>query len=798
MNETETKATYIDPVLKEAGWGVVEGSRIRMEFPISKGRLIGNGKRSRPDKADYVLQYKHRNLAVIEAKSDEKYYTEGVGQAKDYAERLQVRFTYSTNGLQIYGIDLQEGIEGDVAKYPTPDELWEKTFAETDAINPKAAAWRHELQKIPFEEKSGTWQPRYYQENAITNVLEAIAKGENRILLTLATGTGKTAIAFQIAWKLYHSRWNLQKDGKRLPRILFLADRNILADQAFNAFSAFEEDALVRIRPADIRKKGKVPTNGSIFFTIFQTFMSGDNDEPYFGEYPKDYFDFIIIDECHRGGANDESTWRAIMEYFSPAVQMGMTATPKRDKNIDTYRYFGDPVYIYSLKQGINDGFLTPFKVKQIHTTIDEYLYTSDDTVVEGDIEEGRVYTEAEMNRLIEIRAREEYRVKLFLNMMDQNQKTIVFCAIQIHALAVRDLINQHADSANPNYCQRVTADEGNLGEQHLRNFQDNEKTIPTVLTTSQKLSTGVDAPELRNVVLMRPVNSMIEFKQIIGRGTRLYDGKDYFTIYDFVGAHKHFLDPEWDGDALPCEICGEVVCECEPTPKPYPKPCEICENTPCVCDKPEPEPCPKCGYAPCRCKPRPKMIKVKLSDNKVRELDSMVQTSFWSTDGKPISAQEFLESMFGLLPDFFNNEDELRAIWSKPDTRKKLLQELNEKGFTQSQLNDLQHMIHAEDSDLYDVLAYVAFSTDPVRRSQRAEYAKSHFGIFESKQRVFLDFVLKQYIDSGVDELDDAKLPELLTLKYKAISDAKRQLGDIQSIRNTFIGFQIYLYEVA
>jgi len=421
MNEAETRATYIDPALREAGWGVVEGSRIRMEFPISKGRLIGNGKRSQPDKADYVLQYKNRNLAVIEAKSDEKYYTEGVGQAKDYAERLQVRFTYSTNGLQIYSIDRQEGKEVDVTAYPTPDELWAMTFAEADVINPDAGAWRDKLHTVPFEERGGTWQPRYYQENAITNTLEAIAKGQQRILLTLATGTGKTAIAFQIAWKLFHSRWNLHRDGDRLPRILFLADRNILADQAFNAFSAFEEDALVRIRPSDIRKKGKVPTNGSVFFTIFQTFMSGDDGEPYFGEYPKDYFDFIVIDECHRGGANDESTWRAIMEYFSPAVQMGMTATPKRDKNIDTYRYFGDPVYIYSLKEGINDGFLTPFKVKQIHTTIDEYLYTPDDTVVEGEVEEGRVYTETEMNRVIEIRAREEYRVKLFLNMMDQS-----------------------------------------------------------------------------------------------------------------------------------------------------------------------------------------------------------------------------------------------------------------------------------------------------------------------------------------------------------------------------------------
>lgn len=797
MNEQETRTNLITPAIQEAGWGTVEGSRIREEFPISKGRLIGNGQRSKPDKADYVLQYSNRNLAVIEAKSDEKHYTEGVGQAKDYAERLQVRFTYSTNGLQIYGIDMQEGKEGDVSTFPSPDELWDMTFAEADVVNPDAAAWRDKLHTVPFEERGGTWQPRYYQENAITNALEAIAKGQNRILLTLATGTGKTAIAFQIAWKLFHSRWNLRKDGQRLPRILFLADRNILADQAFNAFSAFEEDALVRIRPADIRKKGKVPTNGSIFFTIFQTFMSGDDGEPYFGEYPKDYFDFIVIDECHRGGANDESQWRAIMEYFSPAVQLGLTATPKRDKNIDTYRYFGEPVYVYSLKEGINDGFLTPFKVKQIHTTIDEYLYTSDDTVIEGDIEVGKIYSESEMNRVIEIRAREKYRVQLFLNMMNQNHKTIVFCATQLHALAVRDLVNQQADSSNTNYCHRVTADDGNWGEQHLRNFQDNEKTIPTVLTTSQKLSTGVDTPELKNIILMRPVNSMVEFKQIIGRGTRLYDGKDYFTIYDHVGAHMHFLDPEWDGEALPCETCGKVVCECPtPPPPPPPEPCKKCGQTPCVCIYEPPPPCFVCGYSPCRCKPKAKMIKVKLSDNKVRELDSMVQTSFWSSDGKPISSHEFLESLFGSLPDFFKNEDELRAIWSKPDTRKKLLQRLNENGFTQSQLNDLRLMIHAEESDLYDVLTYVAFSTNPIKRSQRAEYAKSHFGVYESKQRVFLDFVLKQYVDSGVGELDDIKLPDLLTLKYKAISDAKRELGSIASIRDTFIGFQTHLYE--
>jgi type I restriction enzyme R subunit len=292
-----------------------------------------------------------------------------------------------------------------------------------------------------------------------------------------------------------------------------------------------------------------VPKNASIFFTIFQTFMSGTSEggeaSPYFGDYPPDFFDFIIIDECHRGGANDESNWRGILEYFSPAVQLGLTATPKRRDNVDTYAYFGEPVYTYSLKEGINDGFLTPFKVKQIATTLDDYVYTPDDKLIEGDVEQGRRYTESDFNRIIEIEERETYRVKLFMDQIDQREKTLVFCASQLHALAVRDLVNQMKTSSHPNYCVRVTADDGALGEQWLRTFQDNEKSIPTILTTSQKLSTGVDARNVRNIVLMRPIGTMIEFKQIIGRGTRLFDGKDYFTIYDFVKAYEHFNDPE-------------------------------------------------------------------------------------------------------------------------------------------------------------------------------------------------------------------------------------------------------------
>lgn len=793
MNEAETRAEHIDPALAAAGWGVVEGSRIRREYPITLGRLEGFGRRAKPLSADYVLIYRNTKLAVVEAKAWDEELTEGVAQAKNYAEKLAIRFTYSSNGRGVYGIDMQEGTEGEVPRFPTPDELWNLTFAETNA-------WRDRFAVVPFEDRGGYFQGRYYQDIAIDRVLEAIAGGDDRILLTLATGTGKTFIAFQIAWKLFHSRWNLPdwKAGRqpsRRPRILFLADRNILADQAYNAFSAFPEDALVRIAPADIRKKGKVPKNGSLFFTIFQTFMSGPENTPYFGEYPPDFFDFIVIDECHRGGANDESNWRGIMDYFAPAVQLGLTATPKRKDNVDTYRYFGEPVFVYSLKDGINDGFLTPFKVRQISTTLDEYVYTPDDTVVEGEIELGKRYEEEDFNKIIEIKEREAHRVKLFMEQIDQREKTLVFCATQNHALAVRDLVNQMKTSKDPNYCQRVTANDGKLGEQHLRDFQDNEKTIPTILTTSQKLSTGVDARNIRNIVLMRPINTMIEFKQIIGRGTRLYDGKDYFTIYDFVRAHLHFNDPEWDGEPLeedPCPRCGERPCVCEGTP---PQPCPNCGQLPCQCPQ---EPCDICGETPCVCKKK-KRTKVKLADGKERNIQSMMVTSFWHPDGTPMSAQQFMEMLFGKLPEFFQDEAELRAIWSAPDTRAKLLEGLAEKGFGSEQMAEMQRIIDAEKSDLFDVLAYVAYALPTVTREERATMAKVEIDAhFNAKQQAFLDFVLAHYVSEGVRELDLEKLTPLLQLKYNnSIADAVADLGRPEEIGSVFAGFQQYLYQV-
>lgn len=767
MNEAETRAEHIDPALQAAGWGMVEGSRIRREYPITLGRIEGHGKRGKALTADYVLEYRNTKLAVVEAKAWDKPCTSGVAQAKEYAGKLEIRFTYATNGQGIYGIDRATGAEGELPHYPTPDELWNLTFATRNH-------WHDRFAAVPFEDRGGYFQGRYYQDIAVERVLEAIADTKERILLTLATGTGKTFIAFQLAWKLFQSRWNLndwkkEGDPTRRPRILFLADRNILADQAYNAFSAFPEDALVRIEPDEIRKKGKVPKNGSIFFTIFQTFMSGYNDTPYFGEYPPDFFDCIIIDECHRGGANDESNWRGILEYFSPAVQLGLTATPKRKDNVDTYAYFGEPVYIYSLKDGINDGYLTPFRVKQISTTLDEYIYIPDDTVVEGQIEAGRVYEESDFNKIIEIKEREKKRVELFLSMINQQEKSLVFCATQDHALAVRDLINQLKTSPDPNYCQRVTANDGVLGEQHLRDFQDNEKTIPTVLTTSQKLSTGVDARNIRNIVLMRPVNSMIEFKQIIGRGTRLYDGKDYFTIYDFVKAHHHFCDPEWDGE--PMEEVEKAIGRQRPI-----EPGEVTKEK----------------------QPPKQKAKVKLADGKERSIQHMTVTSFWHPDGTPMSAQQFMELLFGRLPEFFKNEDELRGLWSRPDTRRKLLEGLAEKGFGHDQLAEMQRIIDAEKSDLFDVLAHVAYAMPPLTREERAGKARTLITQhFNNKLQLFLDFVLAHYVEVGVEELDQAKLTPLLKLKYRdSIPDAIADLGQSPAeIGQAFAGFQKFLY---
>ena len=438
---------------------------------------------------------------------------------------------------------------------------------------------------------------------------------------------------------------------------------------------------------------------------------------------------------------------------------------------------------MYSLKEGINDGFLTPFKVKRIKTTLDDYRYTSDDQVIEGEIEEGRLYAEPDFNRSIEIVEREAKRVKVYLEEANQKEKAIIFCATQGHAALIRDLVNQYKTlalsgaegSRDPNYCVRVTANDGEIGEQFLRDFQDNEKTIPTILTTSQKLSTGVDARNIRNIVLLRPVTSMIEFKQIVGRGTRLFEGKDFFTIYDFVDAYRHFSDPEWDGDPLEPEETNVVN---EPRVPYVPQPREKQEDD------------EEGG--------KRKRVKVKLRDGKEREIQHMMATSFWSAEGRPISAEEFLHNLFGELPKLFSDEAELRRLWSNPLTRRTLLEKLAEAGFGKDELGTLQQLIDAEKSDLFDVLEYV-FNSDikPMTRAERVAAAQATiFALLDNKQKEFIEFVLSKYIETGVEELDQEKLPILLTNKYQSLEDAKEVLGNVSNISKLFVEFQKHLYE--
>lgn len=358
----------------------------------------------------------------------------------------------------------------------------------------------------------------------------------------------------------------------------------------------------------------------------------------------------------------------------------------------------------------------------------------------------------------------------------------------------MRNLINQLKTHPDPHYCVRVTANDGIQGETWLKVFRDNEKTIPT---TSQKLSTGVDARNVRHIVLMRPVNSIIEFKQIIGRGTRLFDGKDYFTIHDFVKAYEHFNDPEWDGEPLepePCRRCGEAPCVCTVVP---PEPCEDCGQRPCVCERAEPESCPRCGQEPCECTELPKhKIKIKRADGKERQLQHMSATTFWSPDGKPISAREFIERLYRELPELFKDEDELRRIWGQPETRKALLVGLEERGYGVEQLREIGRLVEAEQSDLFDVLAYIAYAQPPMTRLERvASHRDLIFAGYEYAQQQFLKFVLDHYVSTGVDVLDSERLPQLIELKYHSVADAVAELGPPGGIREVFVGFQQFLY---
>jgi len=778
-SEHDTRAKFIDPQLKSAEW---EETCIVREYYFTDGRKLSGNKRGECLYVDYLLRYKNVPLAIIEAKRYDKEPTEGLQQAIEYAQKLKIEFIYSTNGKQIYEFSISEGKGNFIKNYPAPDELYNRIFKQGNEIKEK-------LLNIPFY-LTGDFKPRYYQEIAVNKVIESIAEDKKRILLTLATGTGKTFIAFQVAYKLFTARWNVDKVERR-PRILFLADRNILADQAINTFNPLEKD-LVKINGDEIRSRnGKVPTNANIFFAIYQAIAEKENIGGYYRQYPPDFFDMVIIDECHRGSANENGSWRGILDYFSTAVHLGLTATPKRNDNVNTYNYFGKPVYEYSLKDGINDGFLTPYKVKRIRTNIDEYIPTKDDIVISGEIED-RIYNLSDFETKIIVEDRTNLIAQAILANIREMDKTIVFCVNQEHALMMRDAINKYKSVRDPHYCVRVTSDEGEIGKRLLERFQDNDKDIPTILTSSQMLTTGVDARNVRNVVLVRVINSMVEFKQIVGRGTRVFDNKDFFTIIDFTGATNLFYDKEWDG--LPDEeeeeviIDGDEIIAPKPPKDPKPKP----ENP----DSPDGETDGE-GFTP---EPPKEKIVVKLSNGrKVRVTD--VEVRYVGDDGRPLTVSEFLEKLIDFLPNLFSSEKQLRELWSKPESREELLTKLGQTGFDDEQIETLQKMFEAEESDIFDLLAFVSYSKDLVTRVQRAETTKQKQEFFQSyeneKAQEFLYFILERYKKDGIEELKRDKLSVLIQLNgLGTTQEASKIFGNANNLINAFYRLQEVMYQ--
>jgi type I restriction enzyme R subunit len=768
ISEADTRAKFIDPEIQKSGW---EDFVIREHYFTDGRKLIG-GKRGKRLFVDYLLKYKNINLAIIEAKRLDKHPTEGLQQAIKYAEKLKVKYVFATNGKQVYEFDLSTGKGDYIDSFPTPDEIYNRSFENLTPV-------KEDLLSVPFY-LTGDKQPRYYQENAVNKAVEAIANNEKRILLTLATGTGKTFIAFQIVYKLYQKRWNLD-NAERRPKILILADRNILADQAINTFNdPFEKD-LVKIDGSEIKaRNGQVPTNAHIFFAIYQAISEKENIGGFYKQYPADFFDLIIIDECHRGSANEEGSWRDILDYFGSAVHLGLTATPKRKDNVDTYQYFGKPVYEYSLKDGINDGYLSPYKVKKIRTNIDSYIYTEADKVLEGEVEYKKVYKKKDFNKTIIIPKQIELVAQALLANINPMEKTIIFCVDQPHALNMRDAINKFKKISDPNYCVRITSDEGKDGRDLLERFQDNDKDIPVILTSSQMLTTGVDARNVRNIVLVREINSMVEFKQIVGRGTRLFDGKDFFTIIDFSEeASDKFYDPEWDG--LPDEEEGGDTGN--NTGGGGGNPGGNTGGEPPIVDPP----------------PRPDKIVIELSNGrKLKVID--VETRYIDENGLPLTTAQFLEKLIGFIPDLYESEEQLRKLWSKPETREELLQKLASSGIDEEQLESLKILFEAKESDIFDILMHISYTNEIITRKQRASTTKENeqfFEIYENlKARDFLKFVLERYELDGIKELKREKLANLVELNNLGTTkDASKVFGGLQKLVDAFYKIQELLY---
>ncbi len=790
LTEADTCREWVTPALRATGWGASPHA-IGEQHAITAGRIVlvgGKPRRGKQRRADYIL-YLRRDfpIAVVEAKEIGRPAENGVQQAREYAELLGLRFAYATNGRRIIEIDYIAGTEHEVDRYPSPDELWRRLSHGAHLPEPVAKHWLE-----PYNLASGKI-PRYYQDLAINRVIEAILLGQPRVLVTLATGTGKTCVAFQICWKLWNSRWNRNGEYRR-PKILFLADRNILVDDPKDKMFATFGDARHKISGAD-------PSQArDMYFGIYQSLTNGSDDD-LFRQYRPDFFDLIVIDECHRGSARDDSNWRRVLDYFAPAVQFGMTATPLRDESRDSYEYFGNPVYTYSLRQGIEDGFLAPYRVHRVITTADAagWRPNRDELDRYGRPIPDDEYQTKDFERAVALRARTKAIARHltdFLKGSDRFAKTIVFCVDQEHASEMREeLININSDLVKlyPNYVCRVTSDEGAIGLGHLADFQDIDEPTPTILTTSQMLTTGVDAETVKNLVLARVVGSRSEFKQIIGRGTRLRVdyGKEFFNIIDFTGtATQHFADPEFDGEPARIEQVtideqGEVqaqeaVSEQDETPEhdatiePGMLDAEITSE-----ESDEPRKFYVDGGT------------VEIIGHLVYDLDA---------DGKKLQVVRYTEYSARTVRSLYPNRDELQTAWAKPDTRAEVLHELAER---QISFDELASASGQSDADPFDLLCHLAWNAPLLTRRQRAEQARENtrdqFEQYGDTAREILDLLLDRYVERGIIQF--SHLSELLKVqpfdRFGSPSEiASRHFGSVPIMRDAIIRLQTALYQ--
>ena len=783
MNEADTCRKLVLPRLLAAGWDS-EPHSIAEQRTITDGRIVPAGRgfiRKPPRRVDYLLRYtRDFPLAVVEAKPGYKAAADGLQQAKDYAEMLGLKFAYATNGYDIVEFDYARGLEQVRSNYPTPDELWQRYRAASGLSDPTIAS----RLLAPLNHAVGKGD-RYYQAIAINRVVEAILTGRRRVLVTMATGTGKTAVAFQLCWKLWSARWNRTGEHRR-PRILYLADRNILVDQPKDGIFAAFGDARYKI------ESGEVVKSREIYFGIYQALAEDERRSGLFRSFPADFFDLVIVDECHRGSARDTSTWRAILEYFEPAFQLGMTATPLRDETRDTYRYFGNPIYEYSLRQGIDDGFLAPYRVHRVITEWDAAGWRPGQYDLDryGRPIPDDEYQTKDFERVVALRARTQAIARHltdFLEKTDRFAKTIVFCVDQEHASEMRaalsnlnsDLVAQH-----PDYVCRVTADEGDIGRGHLDRFQDVDTKVPAILTTSQLLTTGVDMPTCKNVVLARVVGSMTEFKQIIGRGTRVRDdyGKLWFNIIDYTGsATRLFADPAFDGD--PVQLTEEEMADTgqgtiiRETLASYPESSDA-EAGPHVVEPP----------AEIRRKFYFDEGQVEVASHLVYELDP---------DGKQLRVVRYTDYAAEKVRTLCPTAPELRARWADPDQRSEIIRRLEERGVN---FADLADAAHQPEADPFDLLCHLAFNAPLRTRRERAqrlrESRQDFFARYGPEARQVLDELLEKYAEHG-----DAQfvLPDVLHVppisRHGTVADIVKLFGGADQLRTAVTELQAQLY---